>query len=147
MPTINPRINVTLSPSLDSLVSRLASLERVSKSMVLRELLETAEPALTHAVALMEAAKGAGVKARKDLAHDLDVTIKAAEGTSALLVQNMAHHTQDLVSQAQVVRGRRPSRGVRTAQAAAVSGSAPSGRAKPSIKGKRPPSSNRGVKQ
>jgi len=130
MPTLNPRVNVTLSPSLDSLVSRLAALERVSKSMVLRELLETAEPSLVHAVALMEAAQGASANARKALAKDLDKTIKAAEGLSELVIQNLSHNTQDLVTTAQEVRGRRPARRV------------PASHNQP----KRPPSSNRGVK-
>ena len=40
MPTANPRINVTLSPSLYSMVEELAKHQRISRSMVLRELLE-----------------------------------------------------------------------------------------------------------
>ena len=59
MPTVNPRINVTLSPSLDLLVVRLAAMQRMSKAQVLRELLEAAEPALQRAVTLMEAASKA----------------------------------------------------------------------------------------
>ena len=58
MPTVNPRINVTLSPQLDLIVQRMATCQRVSKSQVLRELLEAAEPALQRAVVLMEAAAG-----------------------------------------------------------------------------------------
>lgn len=146
MPTLNPRINVTLSPSLDSLVSRLAGLERVSKSMVLRELLEAAEPSLVHAVALMEAAEGAGAKARKNLVRDLESGIKAAEGTSELMLQNMAHHTRDLVAVAQEVKGRRPARGRRVAPPVAAPASRPAGRASASVLAKRPPLSNRGVK-
>lgn len=146
MPTLNPRINVTLSPSLDSLVSRLAGLERVSKSMVLRELLEAAEPSLVHAVALMEAAQGAGAKARKNLVRDLESGIKAAEGTSELMLQNMALQTRDLVSEAQAVQGRRPARGRRVAPHVSAPASRPAGRASPVVRAKRPPSSNRGVK-
>jgi hypothetical protein len=147
MPTLNPRINVTLSPSLDSLVGRLASLERVSKSMVLRELLEAAEPSLVHAVALMEAALGAGANARKNLVRDLESGIKAAEGTSELMLQNMALQTRDLVSEAQAVKGRRPARGRRGAPPVTGSAPRPAGRPVSSSLGpKRPPSSNRGVK-
>lgn len=147
MPTVNPRINVTLSPSLDSLVTRLAGLERVSKSMVLRELLEAAEPSLVHAVALMEAARGAGAKARKNLVRDLDSGIKAAEGTSELMLQNMAFQTRDLVSEAQAVKGRRPARveGAATRVPAPGSKTVRSNKSL-SLVAKRPPSSNRGVK-
>ena len=147
MPTINPRINVTLSPSLDSLVTRLAALERVSKSMVLRELLETAEPSLVHAVALMEAAQGASANARKAIAQDLSSAIKATEATSELMMQNLTLHTRDLVSEAQAVKGRRPARGRRVAPPVTGSAPRPAGRpVRASSAAKRPPSSNRGVK-
>jgi hypothetical protein len=146
MPTLNPRINVTLSPSLDALVSQMASLERVSKSMVLRELLETAEPVLREAVALMEAAKGAGAKARANLARDLDTSIKAAEGVSAMMLRDISNQTRDMVAEAEAVRGRRPAR--RPAPAGPLLAPAP---ARPGQSGVRrarkdPPSSNRGVK-
>ena len=152
MPTLNPRVNVTLSPSLDSLVVRLAELERVSKSTVLRELLETAEPALLQAVALMEAAQGASVKARKSLAQDLQSSIKVAEGTSELMLQNLAFQTRDMVGEAEAIRGRRPAR--EQAQRAVLS-PAPASASRPVSRGgrvlgsktvKRPPLSNRGVK-
>jgi hypothetical protein len=138
MPTLNPRVNVTLSPSLDSLVARLAELERVSKSQVLRELLETAEPALSHAVA------------RSNLAKDLHSGIKAVEGTSELMLQNFAHHTRDMVTEAEAIRGRRPAAPVRGVPRAVRSDPAPRKRAPGggirAIGAKRPPLSNRGVK-
>lgn len=146
MTTLNPRVNVTLSPSLDSLVCQLATFERISKSMVLRELLEAAEPALRQAVALMEAAKGASVKARTNLAKDLERGIKQGEQTTQAMLQTLAHHTRDMVQEAEAIKGRRPSRGRRIA---------PPVRARPSEgvqpekavkRTKRPPISNRGVK-
>lgn len=146
MPTVNPRVNVTLSPSLDSLVTRLAALERVSKSMVLRELLETAEPSLLHAVALMEAAQGASAKARKALAQDMQSGIKAVEGTSELMLQNLTLHTRDMVSEAEAVKGRRPSRSRRAALPVTAPTRLSASRSISLDGSKRPPSSNRGVK-
>ena len=142
MPTLNPRVNVTLSPSLDSLVARLAKLERVSKSMVLRELLEAAEPSLQAAVAMMDAAKGAGVEARKRIANDMQKTMDAAAGVQHLALQVAANNTRDIVAQAEAIRGRRPSRQAR----AAVTAGAVSGRPVVTKAAKRPPISNRGVK-
>lgn len=142
MPTLNPRVNVTLSPSLDMLVGRLAALERVSKSMVLRELLEAAEPALQAAVALMDAAEGAGVEARNRIANDMQKTIDAAAGVQHLALQVAANNTRDIVAEAEAIRGRRPSRQSRAsgaAGAALVTKDAPK-------RSKRPPLSNRGVK-
>jgi hypothetical protein len=143
MPTLNPRVNVTLSPSLDVLVGQLASHDRISKSMVLRELLEAAEPALRQAVALMEAAKGASVKARKTLAQDLDQNIRDAETLASGQLQILANHTRDLVDDAQAIKGRRPARASRRAAAPVAAGGSRIHATKPA---KRPPSSNRGVK-
>jgi hypothetical protein len=140
MPTLNPRINVTLSVSLDSLVSRLAAHQRVSKSQVLREFLEEAEPALHRVVALMDAASQASQGARAGLARRLERDQEAAEDSLAVLVARLDRSTGDLVSQAEAVRGKRPARasgGTRSAHPE------PAGVAR---KGGNPPASNRGVK-
>lgn len=142
MPTLNPRVNVTLSPSLDSLVSRLADLERVSKSMVLRELLEAAEPSLLQVVALMEAAKGASVNARERLAASMQKTIDDVSVLRDLSLEIAATRTRDIVTEAQSIRGRRPSRLSRTSAASGAVASPLKLEKKP----KRPPLSNRGVK-
>lgn len=133
MPTANPRINVTLSPSLDSLVSQLAGMQKVSKSTVLRELLETAEPALRQLVALMGAASTAKMSARQKLASDLSDSVKAAEGAASLVLRDLASRTRDLAAEAEAIQGRRPAGAARQRRG----GSTPA---------KRPPSSNRGVK-
>ena len=69
MPTVHPRVTVTLSPSLSDLVSALARSQRVSRSQVLRELLEAAEPGLQRVVKMMEAAenRGGAVKKRDEV--------------------------------------------------------------------------------
>jgi hypothetical protein len=149
MPTVNPRVNVTLSPSLDALVSQMAGLERVSKSSVLRELLEAVEPSLRQAVALMEAAKGASANARKNIVRDMDNSIKAAEAVQGLMLSVAANHTRDMVVEAEAIRGRRPSRSAQRTHGA-VPGERPA-RTGHLVKtvaktAKRPPLSNRGVK-
>ena len=143
MPTTNPRVNVTLSPSLDSLVARLASIERVSKSMVLRELLEAAEPSLLSAVALMEAAKGASVEARKRVARDMQSTVDAAKGVNYLAQSVAANSTRDIVAEAEAIRGRRPPRRARAAGAPGRRSGTGESKSKAL---KDPPISNRGVK-
>lgn len=145
MATLNPRVNVTLSPSLFSLVDRLASLERVSKATVLRELLEAAEPSLLQAVALMEAAQGATSKARKNLAEDLSKTLDTLVAVQDLAMGSIANKSRDIVAEAETVRGRRPKRGA-LAAAAGASAVVSGNHAKVVKLTKRPPSSNRGVK-
>lgn len=142
MPTLNPRINVTLPTSLDQLVQRMAAHTRVSKSQVLRELLEAAEPALQRAVTLMDAAMAASAEARTGLAHQMDRGIEHAEDAMAVILARLDRATGDLVSQAEAVRGKRPARRppgeVRSAPQAGGGTAAP--------KRKNPPASNRGVK-
>jgi hypothetical protein len=108
----------------------MATLQRVSKSQVLRELLEAAEPALQRAVVLMEAASGAASAMKESLAQSLDKAQSKAEAHLAGTLAQMDQTTLDLVQQAEAIRGRRP---------AAKKG--------PGVSGARnPPSSNRGVK-
>jgi hypothetical protein len=138
MPTTNPRVNVTLSPSLDALVARMAGLERISKSQVLRELLEAAEPALQRAVALMDAALKARSDSRAELKRGLDRSQAKLEEQLEANLRMLETHSRDLVTEAQAVRGRRPPRaGRQQAQRAAPP---------PAVRPKNPPASNRGVK-
>lgn len=99
MPTSNPRVNVTLPPSLDDLLTRLARVEDSSKSQVLRELLEAAEPALRRAVALMEAAEGATKAVRSGLAQSLFEHQLGVEASLDAVIR--AADVQDLADQAQ----------------------------------------------
>lgn len=139
MPTNNPRVNVTLSPSTDALVRRLATYQRVSKSQVLRELLEAAEPALQRAATLMEAAAGAHGAVVGNMRSQLDAVMSKAEQTLATLLEGQDALAADLVAQAEEVRGRRP------ALAHAQHGPGQdSGRRRSAVQN--PPSSNRGVK-
>jgi hypothetical protein len=143
MPTQNPRVNVTLSPTIHGTVEKLAKLQRVSKSMVLRELLEASEPALAQVVAMMEAANEMSIEARASVARDLDETINRLEAKGREAMQLAAGVTSDLVAQAEAISGRRPARTVSAARpgrsVAKVPGSA-------TRKRKDPPASNRGVK-
>lgn len=146
MPTLNPRVNVTLSPSLDTLISSLAEFQRVSKAAVLRELLEAAEPSLRQVVALMQAAKVASAAARGNLVRDLEQGLRAAESVQDQIMQLAANHTRDIVSEAETIRGRRPARAVRSTDGrASVPASVVLAR-KASKVPKDPPISNRGVK-
>ena len=75
MPTANPRINVTLSHSLYNMVEELAKHQRVSRSMVLRELLEASEPALAQVVAMLKAAENMTEAARDRMRRDMDLSL------------------------------------------------------------------------
>lgn len=150
MPTINPRINVTLSPSLDSLIGQFADIQRVSKSSVLREFMEAAEPQLRQALALMEAAKGAKPNALRAVAEDMENVVQSLESAQRLAMSVAAGRTRDLVSEAESIRGRRPARsGESDVGAAGVQAPRPGRKARSAggPKGRPDPLlSNRGVK-
>lgn len=129
MPTLNPRTNVTLSPSLDLLLVRLAAFNGSSKSQVLRELLEAAEPALQRAVALMEAASKATDNVKQGLAKSLSDAQDAAEAQLAGHIEYLDRAAGDLVRQAEGVRGRRASK----ANTRSVPPSMPAGGVRPPV--------------
>ena len=79
MPTINPRINVTLSPSLYGMVGELAKYQRVSRSMVLRELLEASEPALAVSSEFGELAQ---LSRQRGLERDREAWVFCGHGAS-----------------------------------------------------------------
>jgi len=143
MPTLNPRINVTLSVSLDTLVGRMATFQRVSKSQVLRELLEAAEPALQRAVTLMDAASKASKGVLAGLAHQMDRNVEQAEDAVDIANGRLERLHRDLVSQAEQIQGKRPARVVRGGRLAETPARSAEER---TTKGKNPPASNRGVK-
>lgn len=72
MPTANPRINVTLPPEQYELVSRLAKMQRRSRSAVLLELLETVLPVLERVAVVGEAAQRAHAQAREGLRESVE---------------------------------------------------------------------------
>jgi hypothetical protein len=143
MPTVNPRINVTLSPSLYGMVEELAKHQRVSRSMVLRELLEASEPALAQVVAMMNAAESMNDAARKRLSQDMDSTLAKLEAKKDQALALAAGITSDLVAEAEAIRGRRPGVGKRSASRSRAAASVSSSNVHSAT---RPPSSNRGVK-
>jgi hypothetical protein len=109
MPTLNPRINVTVSPSLDMLVARLAVHQRVSKSQVLRELLQTAEPTLQRVVALLDAASTSSREVLTGLAVPLS-NLKESAGDDLAVHLSRLERMRDLVSEAEAISERRPAR-------------------------------------
>ena len=139
MPTSNPRVNVTLSPTLNQLVDDLARMQRVSKASVLRELLEASEPVLQQVVAMMRAADEMSVQARTKVARDMQAALPAMEQKHRQALELAAGITSDLVAAAEAIKGRRPARGGDAA------GAAPRG-GRRSGKGRTPLPSKRGVK-
>jgi pilus assembly protein TadC len=59
MPTIKPRVQVTLEPSTHEVIERLANLQGKTRGGVISEMLDSIVPAITRTVTLLEAAAAA----------------------------------------------------------------------------------------
>jgi len=59
MPTLKPRITLTLSPTQADIVRRLATLERTSMAKVILQLLDQVEPVMRELLVALEAAQAA----------------------------------------------------------------------------------------
>lgn len=80
MPTLKPRVQVTLQPQTHAVIERLAKLQGRTRGSVIAELLDSIAPTLTRTVALLEAA----MEAPNDVKRGLRSVV---EGVHAELVQ------------------------------------------------------------
>ena len=81
MPTLKPRVQVTLEPQTHDVIARLAKLQNRTRGSVIAELLDSVAPALIRTVALLEAAFEApdqvkqGLRAVVEGVHDELVSV------------------------------------------------------------------------
>lgn len=112
MPTVKPRITVTLNQHVYDVFDRLAQLQGTSKGAVIAEILETVYPPLMRTVALLEAANEAPKQVRQGLKSNLEALerdlMKSQEG-SAVQLDWMIHGLREGAAAAsdppQVTRG------------------------------------------
>ncbi|MNF74320.1 hypothetical protein D3C85_1059950 [compost metagenome] len=67
MPTLKPRVQVTLEPQTHAVIERLAQLQGRTRGAVIAELLDAVAPALARTVALLEAASDAPRQVKEGL--------------------------------------------------------------------------------
>jgi hypothetical protein len=98
VPTINPRIQVTVKPSQYVLLQRLAKLQKRSMSKVLSELFDEIEPVYERVAVVLEAASRAQVTARTGMADafkqaeaEMAPHVAAAMGQFDMLVNTFGH--------------------------------------------------------
>lgn len=72
MPTIKPRVQVTLEPYDHEVIERLAALQGRTRGAVIADLLHEVIPALARTVALLEAAASAPEQVKKGLRRVVD---------------------------------------------------------------------------
>jgi len=67
MPTIKPRVAVTLEPQTHAVIERIAFFQGRSRGAVISDLLDSVAPALTRTVSLLEAAAAAPDQVKQGL--------------------------------------------------------------------------------
>lgn len=90
MPTLKPRVQVTLEPATHEVIERLAALQGCSRGAVIADLIDSVAPALGRTVALLEAAMEAPAQVRQgliDVVHGLHGELLEATGEASKEVQ------------------------------------------------------------
>jgi predicted DNA-binding protein len=134
MPTVNPRLSVTLTPELAAVMDRMSALTGNSKSSLVAELLESSLPVFERMMVVLEAAnqlQDQAKEAQHDVVRSLLVGQERMEEQMGLLLGQLDDATLPIVKAAEKVT-RRKARDGRTA--ARAPGGAPT------------PMSNRGVR-
>lgn len=67
MPTLKPRVQVTLEPSTHEVIERLAKLQGRTRGAIIADMLNSVAPSLTRTVALLEAAMEAPNEVKRGL--------------------------------------------------------------------------------
>ena len=106
----NPRISVTLKPSLDAAIRRLSEATGQSKSSLVAEILEQAEPVFARMATVIEAAKTATKEAKERMAANLDEAQSKLEVHLGLVNDLFEEHTADLIGDMEQI-GRRKEKG------------------------------------
>ena len=139
MPAINPRITITLEPSVHALLQRLSSLTKESQSSIVSDLLSQTAPVLERVITVLEAANAASSHLKTETAARLDAAQTKIEAQLGLVFGAVEDSLRPLLDEAEKVkrRARRPG-----GRAKAELASPPGRRAAPQLPA---PMSNRGV--
>ena len=85
MPTINPRISLTLPPHRYDLITRLAALQGVSRAYLINDMLEEIYPVLERVCVVLEAAK----QSQESVKNGLRDAVQQAEDELAPLAHSV----------------------------------------------------------
>lgn len=123
MPAKNPRLTITLEPSLAAQLRKLSELTGNSQSSLIGELLEGSGPVFDRMIQVLEAAKVAKESMRGKIADDIEQAQAKMEGALGMVLEGFDQWTGSLLDEAEAVtrRARRgpASRGVSGPGAAA----------------------------
>lgn len=106
MPTLNPRLSVTLTPAVAAVLREMSQLAGNSQSAIVGELLETSLPVLSRVVAAMRAAKTIEASAKSEIAAGLERAQAKLEAQLPLLMGEIDEGFGPLLQAAEAVQRR-----------------------------------------
>lgn len=108
MPAKNPRLTITLQPSLAAQLRRLSELTGNSQSGLIGEMLEGSGPVFDRMIQVMEAAQTAKNSMRGKLADQIDQAQTRIEGALGIALEDFDNLTGSLLDEAEAVTRRAP---------------------------------------
>lgn len=106
MPAANPRITITLQPSVHALLKRLSALTGSSQSSMVGELLEQSAPVFERMVRVMEAAVEARDMAKHEVAGGLERAQAKLEKQLGLALETLDEGFRPLLEQTEAIKRR-----------------------------------------
>lgn len=107
MPTQNPRLTVTLEPSIAARLRRVSELTGNSQGSMVADILSQSAPVFDRLIKLLEAAEVAQVAAREEAASRLEKAQVKIEKQLGLMLDWMDESSRPLLDQAESVSRRR----------------------------------------
>lgn len=107
MPATNPRIQVTLKPSVHAVIKRLSAVTGKSMSALVSEFLEPNETVFERMVVVIEAAASAHDEVKKKIADSMTEVQAELESKLGLTRELFDTSTADLLEQMEPVKRRR----------------------------------------
>lgn len=127
MPTKNPRLTMTLTPTIAAQLRRLSELTGNSQASLVSELLEGQEVVFARVIQSLEAAKLVKEEMKSSLRADLDRSQQVIEAQLGLVLKSLDNAAAPLLKEAEKIRrrkGREPGAGMQ-AQRSRAPGSRP----------------------
>ena len=127
MPTKNPRLTMTLTPTIAAQLRRLSELTGSSQASLISELLEGQEMVFDRVIQALEAAVLVKEEMKSSLREDLDRSQQVIEAQLGLVLESLDNAAAPLLKEAEKIRrrkGREPAAGMQ-AQRSRAAGSSP----------------------
>lgn len=108
MPTLNPRITITLTPATAAVLRELSAVTGNSQSAIVADMMAMAVPVFEKVVAGLKAAQGIEASARAEIVAGLERAHTKIEAQLGLALGDMTESFRPLLEEAEKVKRRSP---------------------------------------